>query len=84
MTTRLTPTQQELLDAMGRGVRVLSCWSRSTGHYYFRDDTMKTCTNTALALCKKGLVRNGGKFENAQLVRIENCPATTPEKEKGT
>jgi len=52
---KLTPPQQELLDAMRAGTRVI--FMRNGGSYwYFRTDTMKRCSNQARALEKAELV----------------------------
>lgn len=59
MTKKLTPTQQELLDAMRRGVEVryMAPWSHRDSAYYFREDTLKKCTATARGICNRGLAR---------------------------
>lgn len=59
MSAKPTKTQQELLDAMQSGVRVI--YMRSMGRfnptaYYFRADTHKRVTAAARALLEKGLI----------------------------
>jgi len=50
----LSATQQELLDAMTRGVGVMLMRGRDC--YYFRCDNQKKCTQTIRTLLAKGLV----------------------------
>ena len=58
MVKKLSPRQAELLEAMKNGVvcRWMS-WNSSKNPYYFRNDTMASCTATAEALLKRGLVK---------------------------
>ena len=54
---KLTKTQADLLRAIQNGVKVFyMSWSRSSGHYYFRADTMNRCTKAAEALGHSGLI----------------------------
>lgn len=59
MTKKLTPAQQELLDAMRRGVEVhyMSPWSHRQSGYYYRSDTLERCTAAARGLRNRGLAR---------------------------
>ena len=66
MNKKLSPTQQELLDAMRRGVVVH--YMGGIDAYYFRSDTMKRCTSTALALHVKGMAVHVGSLFRRKLV----------------
>lgn len=62
---KLSPTQQELHDAMKIGVLVYyRKFGIGTGPYYFRSDTYRHCTAPARALLRLGLIeRFDRKFE---------------------
>lgn len=64
----LPKTQKELLQAMRSGVAVHRVVGR--GAFYFRDDNMKTCTQAAIALIKKGFAKSGGAF-GTRLIPVE-------------
>lgn len=51
---KLSAAQQELLDAMKRGVGVILM--KGGDSYYFRCDNHKKCTQTIRTLLAKGLV----------------------------
>lgn len=55
---KLSKAQTELLDAMKNGVILhwMPWMGRFGGGYYFRNDTMRSCTRTAQVLLRKGLV----------------------------
>lgn len=54
----LTPNMLDLLRAMQRGAVVhFMPWSRHTDAYYFRSDTMRTCTKQVDALAARGLLK---------------------------
>ena len=71
---KLTPRQQELLDAINGGVTVY--FMRAARSYYFRSDSFGRCTATAGALYERGLVAriNDGVFGDHKLVRKEPTP----------
>lgn len=55
----LTPSMQELLDAMKAGTIchfMPYAGSFQPNAYYFRNDTMKKCTRAARGLLERGLV----------------------------
>ena len=56
---KLSPKQQELLNAMKNGVRVL--YIGTVDSYYFRTDNMRVCNATAMALVKKGYAKYATK-----------------------
>jgi hypothetical protein len=53
---KLSPAQQELLDAIRKGVRVHCINGTREGWYYFRADSMDRCTAQAKGLEARGLV----------------------------
>lgn len=55
---KLSSAQQELYDAMKRGVTCIfmKYSGRGLGNYYFRTDNHKRCTAQARALLDRGLV----------------------------
>ena len=57
-TVNLSSAQQELYDAMKRGVICIfmKYSGANLGNYYFRTDNHKRCTATARALLDRGLV----------------------------
>lgn|GEM_PF-5118643 len=74
--TKLSRTQQDLLDAMKAGVVVHSMRGNSRNSaYFFSNDTRRPCTAAAFALRDKGLARIDGEWNSARLVLIDN-PAT--------
>lgn len=65
--TKLSKTQQELLDAMKGGVKVvymhaIGSWNPQA--YYFRDDNYKPCTAAAKALLEKGFAEKCNQQHN--------------------
>lgn len=57
MAKKLTPAMEDLLLAMRRGVRLhFMNYSGSYAAYYFRSDTMKSCTKQADGLFARGLI----------------------------
>ena len=76
-TKKLTAKQQELLDAVNRGVvlRYMRYMGRfNPSAYYFRSDTLNRCTSTAAALYERGLVArvNENEFGDHKLVKKES------------
>ena len=75
---KLSPRQAELLDAMKNGA--VCYWMSlhsSRNPYYFRSDTMASCTATAEALLKRGLVEITDRSWNGhKLVWKEPTDAT--------
>lgn len=74
MSKNLSQTQQDLFDAMRRGVVVhhMPYMGRlNPSAYYFRDDTNKRCTSAALALISKGIAESRGRHDNKTLVLKE-------------
>jgi hypothetical protein len=70
---KLSKTQQDLLDAMKRGVTVhyMPYAGRfNPTAYYFRTDTMKRCTAAADALIQKGLAKVEGGFSKEKLALV--------------
>lgn len=58
---KLSAAQTDLLEAMRRGVTCLYMpHGRPHGAYYFRTDTMRHCTKSAVALLTRGLVEKFG------------------------
>lgn len=72
--TKLSKAQQELFDAMGRGVKVHFMGGISS--YYFRSDTMRSCSPTAYALLKTGLVEKFDEEWKGHQLRIVAATAT--------
>lgn len=72
---KLSKTQQELLDSMMAGVRVISCHDMGypgETSYYIRSDTNTLCTSAANALIKKELVDKIRISSRQHLLRIKN------------
>lgn len=64
----LSKTQQDLLDAMKRGVVVFLRNNPSAGHYFERSDRHdRFCTASAQAMLKRGLAR----IEDDKLILTE-------------
>lgn len=68
---KLSKTQQELYDAMKRGV--VCHFMSGLNCYYFRCDSMKRCTTTARALLKTGLIEkfDENKYNADHSLRIK-------------
>jgi hypothetical protein len=72
---QLTPSQQELLDAMKAGVvlHYMPYVGRvNPNEYYFRSDTMRKCTSPAKALLKAGLVQVTNKDWRGHTLEFEH------------
>lgn len=71
MVRPLPKTQQDLLDAMRAGVRVVympyAGWFNPTA-YFFRSDTHKRVTAAANALIEKGLAKRAKNGRSDELV----------------
>lgn len=78
---KFSKTQQDLLEAMSRGVVVYWMPYRGphTGAYYFREDTMRSCTPTALALLHRELVERYAIKWNGHKLRVKAPPQLAKE-----
>ena len=72
MADKLTPKQQELLEAMRSGVEVH--YLRGVEAYYFRSDTMRRCSSQARGLYDKGYATITGSY-HVRLVLTEKGKA---------
>jgi len=71
---KLTPAQQHLYGSMQLGVRVR--FMSGISGYYFRDDTMKHCSPTVMALLKAGYLEKYDQksYSNDHKIRLKERP----------
>jgi hypothetical protein len=72
---KLTPKQQDLLDAIRRGVRVH--YIGGPNAHYFRHDTMKPCTQQLLGLVDRHLVESTHDGIRASYRLVNKSPLTS-------
>ena len=66
---KLSKAQIEILDAMKRGTVIH--YMSGVYAYYFRNDTMKNCTKTAIVLENLGLVEKFNVFAGRYSLRLK-------------